>query len=95
MPTISEMTIAAKKLRTRKTPLRFRPQLVYLVETHGMYIHPKHNYLTGGQTAWLNPELHFQCHKDAKDFADTRLKHEKAKVIKLNVAAFQEEICRS
>jgi hypothetical protein len=90
--TLAELTQAAKKLRLRKAPLRFRPRLIYLVEIQGMYVHPSQTGLTGGQTIWADSSLWFQCHKDAADYAKTC---KGAKVIKLNIAAFEEPIIRS
>lgn len=87
--TLTEITEAARKLRLRKTPIRFRPKLVYLVEVGGMYVHPNRDGLIGGQTAWTDSSLWFQCHKDAQEHADTI---PDAKVIKLNICAFKEPI---
>lgn len=86
---------AARKLRLRKAPLRFRPRLIYLVETSTGYVHPGRMGYTAGQTAWTNSDLWFQCHKDAADHAATIPACEKAKVIKLNIAAFEEPIIRN
>lgn len=84
-----------RKLRLRKTSVKFRPTLIYLVEVGGgMYAHPDCEYLTGGQTAWMTPRLWFQCYGDAKAYANIRPAFEKARVVKLNICAFEEEIKR-
>ncbi|WP_375292107.1 hypothetical protein [Sphingomonas melonis] len=88
---IADLMEAAKRLRLRKGVVKFRPRLVYLVETSTGYTHPKRMGYTSGQTAWSDPSLWFQCHKDA----DTIPAWEKPKVIKLNVCAFEEPIIRS
>lgn len=93
---LADATEYCRKLRLRKAPLRYRPKLIYLVEVAGCaYVHPSRNHLTGGQTIWTDPTYWFQCHKDAKDFANTRKPHEKARVVKLNVCAFEEKIIRT
>lgn len=94
MTTLTEVTTWVKKLRTRKTPVRFRPKLIYLVETVGGYRHPSREHYTSGQEAWANPRLWFQNHGDARDYADSRPASDKARVVKLNLCAFEEEICR-
>lgn len=85
---------AAKRLRLRKAPLRFRPQLIYLVDTRYGYVSPRREGYISGQTAWLDRDVRFQCHKDAKDFADAQPASDKAKVVKLNVCAFEESIIK-
>lgn len=93
--TIADLTQAAKKLRLRKAPLKYRPRLIYLVEAHGSYVHPSQPGYIGGQETWSNADLWFQCHKDAADYAKTRPKTDKAQVIKLNICAFPEPITKS
>lgn len=93
--TIADMTQEAKRLRTRKSPLRYRPRLIYLVNTIGGYCHPNRIGYTSGQTAWSDSSLWFQCHRDAKDHADKQPSWHKARVVKLNIAAFEETICKS
>lgn len=80
------------KLRTRKVPVRFRPQLIYLVDTVGGYTAPMNYGFTSGQTAWMLPSLHFSCYRDAAEFANTLPEHYKAKIVKLNVCAFEEAV---
>ena len=92
---LNDLMEAAKKLRLRKAPLRYRPRLIYLVETQTGYTHPTRMGYTSGQTAWTNSDLWFQCHKDAHDHAESIPAWEKPKVIKLNIAAFEEPIIRS
>ena len=92
---LAELTDAAKRLRLRKSPLRFRPTLIYLVDTVAGYTHPNYPGYVSGQTAWSNSYLWFGCHKDAKDFADEQPAWHEAKVVKLNIAAFEEPIIRS
>lgn len=91
---IADLMEAAKRLRLRKGNVKFRPRLVYLVETSTGYTHPKRMGYTSGQTAWSDPSLWFQCHKDAADHADTIPAWQKPKVIKLNLCAFEEPIIR-
>lgn len=93
--TIADLTEAARKLRLRKAPVRFRPRLIYLVETTHGYVHPNHTGYVSGQEAWTSSYLWFQCHKDASDFAKTRPPLEKATVLKLNLCAFPEPIIKS
>lgn len=92
---IAELMEGAKRLRLRKGMVKFRPNLVYLVETVGGYTHPRRMGYTSGQWAWMNSDLWFQCHKDAADHAATIEAWQKPKVIKLNVCAFEEPIIRS
>jgi len=90
---LADITIAMKKLRLRKAPLRFRPALKYVVEVGGVgYVHPSRVGITGGETAWADSSLWFSCHKDAADYARTRAPYEKARVVKLNVCAFEEPV---
>lgn len=92
---LAELMEGARKLRLRKAPLRFRPQLIYLVDTIGGYVHPSQSHLTSGQTAWTDSNLWFQCHKDARDFAELQPAWHRARVIKLNICAFEEPIIKS
>ncbi|SFJ47556.1 hypothetical protein SAMN03159338_1496 [Sphingomonas sp. NFR04] len=89
---IAELMEAARKLRLRKGQLRFRPKLIYLVDTVGGYTHPSREGYTSGQTAWADRTLWFQCHGDAKEHADKQPPWHKPKVVKLNICAFEEPI---
>lgn len=89
---IKEITEAARKLRLAKRPVRFRPRLIYLVESHGMYVHPRRTYLSGGQTSWTDSSLWFQCHLDAREFA---LAIPGSKIVKLNICAFEEPVIKA
>ena len=92
---LADVTEYCRKLRTRKTPMNLRPKLTYLVEARGMYSHPDLPGFTGGQTAWADPRLWFSNYGDAKDHADALLPRLNAKVMKLNLCAFEEAIKRS
>lgn len=68
------------------------PTLIYLVEHgkgSGLFTSPSHTGFTAGQTAWMIPSLHFQCHYDAKEFAD---QDPMRNVVKLRIYARQEPI---
>lgn len=69
-----------------------QPVLIYLVEQgkgSGMYCHPTRMGITAGVCAWAERGLHFQCHKDAKEFADTV---PRGNVVKLRLYARHEPI---
>lgn len=92
---IADLMAHAKRLRLRKSYLRLRPRLVYLVDTTHGYCHPNRQGFTSGQTAWSDQSLWFQCHKDAREHADTLDPWLKPTVLKLNVCAFEEPIAHS
>lgn len=94
MTSLAEITEACRKLRLRKSPVRFRPTLIYLVDTRGGYVSPRHEGYISGQMAWLHHDLHFSCYTDAKAFSDTRPISDNAEVIKLNVCGFEEKVIR-
>jgi hypothetical protein len=75
--------------------MRFRPKLIYLVDTAGGYSHRGKEGFISGQTAWTIAHICFQCHKDTKDHADTLAPSLRAKVIKLHLCAFEEPIMKS
>ena len=89
---LEEIMLACRRRRLWKLPLRFRPTLIYLVEVRGCYVHPSRDHYTSGQTAWADSSLWFQCYRDAADYAARRPASDKAKVIKLNIAAFEEPV---
>lgn len=69
-----------------------KPVLIYLVEQGkdtGIYCHPAVMGFQAGVCAWAEKRLHFQCHKDAKEFADTV---PRGNVVKLRLYARQEPI---
>jgi hypothetical protein len=92
---IAQLMEGARKLRLRNAPLRFRPKLIYLVDTVAGYSHPSRDGYVSGETAWADRTLWFQCHADAKAYASKQPAWHKAKVVKLNICAFEEPIKRT
>jgi len=85
-----------RKLRTKKKDMKYRPRLVYLVESNGIfYSHPSREGLSAGQTVWADPSLWFDCYGDAAAYALTRPATEKTRVVKLNMCAFEEKFKKS
>lgn len=92
----AEVAEYCRKLRTRKKDMKYRPKLVYLVESNGIfYSHPSREGFSAGQTVWSDSSLWFHIHSDAVDYANTRPTTEKARVVKLNICAFEEDIKKS
>lgn len=89
---LADIAEACCKLRLRKQPLRFRPRLIYLVDTCGGYKRPGQEGFVSGQTAWADPSLWYQCHGDAAVHAKMLSPGYKAKVVKLNICAFEEQV---